>query len=129
MRGIASLHSSVSAVMLTWIISSSVCNSVAMNGPCTPNPCVVDHDVQLHSLISERTHERGRGTRLREIQDHDARAGSELALEPGRECIELRFAACDQHEIMPIGREQLGELEPDAARCPGDEGRFAEVLF
>ena len=81
---------------------------------------VVDEDVDVHAkrphAIDQRLH--GAGSGQVGGDDVGSNAGGLSFL---RQFAQLGLGAGDEHEVVPVFREDSSELEPDAARGAGDQ--------
>jgi hypothetical protein len=82
---------------------------------------IVDEDLDQGPRPVELARNFAGSSRIGEIFRQRRRASAELLLESPRDLLEPLPAPCHQDEIVSFPREQRCQLEPDAARGPGDE--------
>jgi hypothetical protein len=86
---------------------------------------VVAEVADLETRRLDAARDLGWRARVGEVRRDHARTHPVAGRELGRERAQPVPAPRHQHEVVPVLREQLGQLEPDPARRPRNEGRPA----
>ena len=112
---------SVSATTFTDTISLSTRGSASTNGSVLREPGVVHQRVDLDAAIAQIRDQLVARVGGREVLRDDGRGDRVRRLQLFRELLHRSFAACDEHQVEAVPREQLGELDAEPARRPGDQ--------